>query len=97
MEEIVGMYKFIGYGILILYSLLGAFYTGKRFATKSKIFFEYGTIRNGAKARRNSVTGVVEMLLWKAGEQGYEKDFYHKVGDGWDKTFSTVREILNNK
>ena len=38
-------------------------------------------------ARRNVFTGEVQFVLWKAGEQGHTKDYYHRVGNGWEKEF----------
>lgn len=48
----------------------------------------YGKISNGVKCRKCKITNKVEMLLWKKGEQGHKKDFYRKVGYGWEKTFN---------
>lgn len=44
-----------------------------------------GRIRNAA--RKNNITGDVEFVLWKAGEQGHKEDYWHKMGDGWSKLF----------
>lgn len=49
--------------------------------------FEYGRIGNGLRARRNRFTGEVQFLLWKAGEQGHDSDFYQCVGAGWEQSF----------
>lgn len=52
--------------------------------------YEYGYIRSGTRVRRNVKTGVVEFVLWKAGEMGHTEDCWHTVGAGWAQTF--VRE-----
>jgi hypothetical protein len=33
------------------------------------------------------LTGEVQFVLWKADEQGHEKDYWHKFGPGWDMHF----------
>lgn len=50
--------------------------------------YEFGKIGNGIKARRCKATGVVEIRIWKSGEQGHKQDCYHKCGEGWEKTFN---------
>lgn len=57
-----------------------------------KSVWEYGKLNNGVKARRNKLTGKVQLLLWKAGEQGHTEDCYHKVGHGWENTFELTEE-----
>lgn len=44
--------------------------------------YEYGTLGNGLRARRHRRSGLVEFVLWKAGEQGHEEDYWHRAGDG---------------
>lgn len=44
--------------------------------------YEYGTVRE-TKARRDRRTGEVQFVLWKAGEQGHEADYWHKFDDSW--------------
>lgn len=53
---------------------------------QGKPLYEYG-ICGGKKARRSRLTGEVQFVLWKAGEQGHTKDYWHKFGDGWEKDF----------
>lgn len=48
---------------------------------RGKPLYEYGQCHE-RRARRNRLTGDVEFVLWKAGEQGHTEDYWHKVGDG---------------
>lgn len=37
-------------------------------------------------ARRNRLTGTVEFVLWKAGEQGHDRDFWYPMcADHWSR------------
>ena len=46
--------------------------------------FIHGTIPNrSGKYRLNTKTNDVEFELWKAGEHGYKKPYWHRLGDGW--------------
>ena len=53
-----------------------------------KILWEYGTCkgRDGV-VRRHRITGKVEFVLWKAGEQGHNEDCWHEMGFGWEDSF----------
>ena len=42
---------------------------------------------HGEHRRINHVTGKLEMLLWKAGEQGHTEDVWCKCGSGWISWF----------
>ncbi len=43
----------------------------------------YGTCK-GSRARRHRITGTVEFVLWKAGEQGHAEDFWYPMHeDHW--------------
>ena len=53
---------------------------------RGKTLYEYGTCGDGP-ARRNRLTGEVQFVLWKAGEQGHTEDYWHKFGAGWEKQF----------
>lgn len=53
---------------------------------KRKPLYEYGHVSD-TPARRNRTTGEVQFVLWKAGEQGHQQDYWHKFGDGWEKQF----------
>ena len=37
----------------------------------------------GAEARKHKKHGNVQFVLWKAGEQGHEKDFWHDFDKSW--------------
>ena len=37
----------------------------------------------GELRRINNLSGKLELLLWKAGEHGHKKDYWHECGDGW--------------
>lgn len=38
--------------------------------------------------RLNTSTGRVEFVLWKAGQQGHTEDYWHVMGEGWEKGFT---------
>lgn len=60
---------------------------------KSRDKFEYGTAgMNKTQARRNIKTGVVEFVLWKAGEQGHKEDYWHPFDKTWFSTFRPNRK-----
>ena len=48
--------------------------------------WQYGTIAN-SPARRHRKTGEVQLILWKAGEQGHATDYWHRMGAGWEEYF----------
>ena len=48
--------------------------------------WEYGTC-SGRNARRNKITKNVQFVLWKAGEQGHKKDFWHNFDPSWYELF----------
>lgn len=55
---------------------------------KNRTEFEYGTAGKGrGRARRNLKTGIVEFVLWKAGEQGHKTDYWHPLDKSWFPTF----------
>ena len=49
--------------------------------------YEYGFFREGQKARRDRITGAVQFILWNAGEQGHDKDFWYNSDPSWWGTF----------
>lgn len=53
---------------------------------KNKELYEYGICKN-RPARRNTMTGDVQFILWKAGEQGHKVDFWINFGHGWSDDF----------
>lgn len=44
--------------------------------------WEHGTCNN-LPARRNKLHGNVQFVLWKAGEQGHQKDFWINFDRSW--------------
>lgn len=54
--------------------------------------YEYGTCA-GTKARRNRLTGKVQFVLWKAGEQGHTEDYWIRFGEGWETQFKPDASI----
>lgn len=48
----------------------------------------YGTIK-GRKGcyRLNTEDNYCEFVLWKAGSQGHEVDYWHCMGAGWEESF----------
>lgn len=65
----------------------------KIFLPKTRPRYTYGKIHRKLDnhitepARLDNKTGEVQFILWKAGEQGHEKDFWHNMGDGWENHF----------
>lgn len=50
--------------------------------------YEYGTAyTNNRRARRNKKTGAVQFIMWKAGEQGHEVDYWINFDSYWWDTF----------
>lgn len=37
--------------------------------------------------RLDTQTGRVQMILWKAGQQGHTDDYWHEMGAGWEEFF----------
>lgn len=55
-----------------------------------EIVYPDGTHR--CRARRVVKTGQVEFVLWKAGEQGHDTDYWHVMGFGWESWFRPESE-----
>lgn len=53
--------------------------------------WEYG-VCNNMRARRNRLTGAVQFILWKAGEQGHEKDYWQTFERSWWSLFEKDRD-----
>lgn len=51
------------------------------------IVWEYGTC-SGRIARKHKITGHVQFILWRKGEQGYEEDYWHDMHDTWWTKFN---------
>jgi hypothetical protein len=49
---------------------------------KKKPEWIYG-ICNGSIARKHRKKGNVQMILWKAGEQGHKEDYWHDFDSSW--------------
>ena len=47
---------------------------------------------NTVKARRNRITGHVQFILWKAGEQGYKKDFWYDLHESHWPFFKQTKD-----
>ena len=60
-----------------------------------KPLHEYGNCL-GLNARRNRITGDVEFVLWKTGEQGHLEDYWHRFGLGAEQHFKP-HNIKDNK
>lgn len=52
-----------------------------------KPLYVYGFIGTGARARKDTCTGLVEFKLWQNGQFGHVDGYWHQVGDGWPDTF----------
>ena len=48
--------------------------------------WEYGTCK-GRIARRHKIKKNVQFILWYAGTQGHEKDFWHNFDPSWYELF----------
>lgn len=44
--------------------------------------WEHGRCRD-RPARRDRITGEVQFVLWKAGEQGHQQDYWHRFDSYW--------------
>ncbi len=44
--------------------------------------WDYGTC-NDRPARKHKIKGNVQFVLWKAGEQGHKKDYWHNFDSSW--------------
>jgi len=56
-----------------------------------KLFWEYGTCGgSNTRARRHRIKRNVQLVLWKIGEQGHKKDFWHDFDSYWWNTFKAV-------
>ena len=62
-------------------------YVVKPHVTRRYELYEYGTC-NKLRARRNRMTGAVQFVLWKAGEQGHDSDFWINFDRSWFKRFT---------
>ena len=50
--------------------------------------WEYGTAGNTARhSRRHKIKGNVQFILWEAGEQDYQDDYWHDFDPYWWNTF----------
>lgn len=55
---------------------------------KRKPEWEYGTAGPGDRpARRHAKNGNVQFVLWKAGQQGHARDYWHNFDSSWWPTF----------
>ena len=54
--------------------------------------YEYGTCRVHP-ARRNRKSGEVQFVLWEAGEQGHEVDFWHRMDPSHWYKFKHEKEL----
>lgn len=70
-EQIIELlsYKPIGHVLLNLFGV-------------SFCVWEYGTCANKL-ARKHKLKGNVQFILWKAGEQGHKKDYWHNFDPSW--------------
>lgn len=70
-------------GIIGLYLIYG-----DKLNYLSKQSYEYGWCQT-FHARRNKITGEIQFLLWKPGEQGWAKGMWHTLGAGREQDFFT--------
>ncbi len=58
-----------------------------------KAIWQYGTLGT-IDARRLRSTGVIEIRLRKAGQDGRKEDFWHIAGAGHESEFKTPDETM---
>jgi len=51
-----------------------------------RVIWTYG-ICNGRHARRNTISGNVQFVLWSAGEQGHMVEYWHPMDSSWSGSF----------
>jgi hypothetical protein len=51
-----------------------------------KSVYVYGYVNN-TPARKNTLTKEVEFVLWRAGEQGHQKDYWIRFDSSWWSQF----------
>lgn len=49
--------------------------------------YVYGTAGNDQRPARKHKSGRVEFVMWKAGEQGHERDYWIAFHEYWWPTF----------
>lgn len=65
-----------------------AFVTGYRFGRHSNRKYVYGMCGMGIGTHsRKRRDGVVEFIMWRAGEHGHEQDFWYPFDKAWWPTF----------
>ena len=50
--------------------------------------WEYGTCKD-RPARRHRQSGEVQFVLWQAGEQGHEVDYWYRFDSSWGDGFDS--------
>lgn len=58
---------------------------------KCEGFWIYGTCNNKI-ARKHSIHKNVQFVLWKEGEQGHKKDYWHNFDSSWWNGFKKDSE-----
>ena len=53
--------------------------------------WERGTCK-GVRARRHKKTGEVQFILWRKGEHGHRKDYWHQFDWSWWPGFEPARK-----
>lgn len=79
----------IAYGTVLtvgMFLVLESFCKDWKSKRKPRTDHIYGYVRN-TRARINANNGDCEFVLWKAGQAGHSEDFWHKFGDGHEKSF----------
>ena len=53
--------------------------------------WEYGFGPKGQHWRRHRIKFNVQFILWEAGEQGHQKDFWHNTDKSWWPMFKRFK------
>jgi len=82
MENTDAIAFFIAYILLCLFLIWQFFIVPIIKKFKSKNVWIYGNCNN-RPARKHSINGNVQFVLWKAGEQGHKEDFWIDFDSSW--------------
>lgn len=74
-EVLIGFLIALGFGFLFTRDVLKSIF-------RKPDMWVYGTC-NGRPARKHRINGNVQFVLWRAGEQGHEEDYWHNFDPSW--------------
>ena len=85
MHDAIEVLGYVG-GVAGLVAVAWAILIGIRGLMKRVNPWQYGWL-GASRARMNIKTGDLEFVLWKAGEHGHRKDYWHLAGEGHQAEF----------